>query len=494
MKTTIFTKILQILFFISTFLILLGLGWYTELAVWSDYGRFYEILNFLFFCALLAAIIVHFLFQISINNLVRKSLAALLVGSLVFLSGAQIYRTNFVGINHVLELSVYGFRETFVGHIILNVKSLLESENPQERIVSVESHVQTEAKLANDFDHEILVKFGTQPVFTASNIDRNGPKITSLTSIDPTLSLRPFAFSNANTFVAYTESKTESGLAANTEQLILFKRDKPDNNFHIAWKISTTAIPHHWGDIYNGEIYIPGKRNSLNTDTFRRKFQLSSYSHCENTEYFVDTIEVFSLKDGTHIRTIEILPLLAKYPHESFARFLNICDDPTHLNDVQVLTSEQVERGWFPNGSQGDLLISMREINSLALIDKTGKELKWVSSKFEMQHSPRITSRGTILVFDNRASNSEYGSSRITELDISDNKIIGIWEGANNSTFQSMEGGRLQLFGDKLFIQESDAGNVFELVCSENRISMECKPRLIFHAPYKNMYIGEILR
>ena len=111
-----------------------------------------------------------------------------------------------------------------------------------------------------------------------------------------------------------------------------------------------------------------------------------------------------------------------------------------------------------------------------------------------MQHSPRITSRGTILVFDNRASNSEYGSSRITELDISDNKIIGIWEGTKKATFQSMEGGRLQLLGDRIFVQESDAGNIFELVCPEDRISMECKHRLIFHAPYKNMYIGEILR
>ena len=57
-----------------------------------------------------------------------------------------------------------------------------------------------------------------------------------------------------------------------------------------------------------------------------------------------------------------------------------------------------------------------------------------------------------------------------------------------------MEGGRLQLLGDRIFVQESDAGNIFELVCPEDRISMECKHRLIFHAPYKNMYIGEILR
>ena len=416
------------------------------------------------------------------------------MGSLVFLSGAQIYRTNFVGINHVLELSVYGFRETFVGHVMLYVKKLLESEEPPERIVSVESHVETEAKLISDFDHEILAKFGSQPVFTASNLDRNGPKITSLAEIDPTLSLRPFAFLNANTFVAYTESKTDAGLAASTEQLILFQRDEPDNDFHIVWKTSINVIPHHWGDIYDGEIYVPGKRDILSSDTFRHEFQLSSYSQCENTEYFVDTIEVFSLKDGTHIRTIEILPTLAKYPDESFARFLNVCEDPTHLNDIQVLTSEQVEHGWFPNGSPGDLLISMREINSLALLDRTGKKLKWVSSKFIMQHSPRITNRGTILVFDNRASNSEYGSSRITELDISDNKIIGIWEGTKKATFQSMEGGRLQLLGDRIFVQESDAGNIFELVCPDDRISMECKHRLIFHAPYKNMYIGEILR
>ena len=96
-------------------------------------------------------------------------------------------------------------------------------------------------------------------------------------------------------------------------------------------------------------------------------------------------------------------------------------------------------------------------------------------------------------MFDNLASNDDYGTSRITELDIATKNILGIWEGTKNFHFQSKEAGRLQILNDKIFVQESDKGRLFELVCPERPLSPKCKKRMIVEAPYKNMYIAEVI-
>ena len=78
-------------------------------------------------------------------------------------------------------------------------------------------------------------------------------------------------------------------------------------------------------------------------------------------------------------------------------------------------------------------------------------------------------------------------------LDIATKKIIGIWEGTKFFHFQSKEAGRLQILNNKIFVQESDKGRLFELECPERPISPRCGPRIIVEASYKNMYIAEVI-
>ena len=52
----------------------------------------------------------------------------------------------------------------------------------------------------------------------------------------------------------------------------------------------------------------------------------------------------------------------------------------------------------------------------IALLDGITHDIKWyVQGKFSNQHSPRITKKGTLLVFDNYYENKR---SRIVEIDI----------------------------------------------------------------------------
>ena len=263
--------------------------------------------------------------------------------------------------------------------------------------------------------------------------------------------------------------------------------------YAILWETELDVPVHHWGDVFDGKVFIPGRQFVSLPNSVSISFDQSSYSQCETDWSFDETIEVFSLQDGTHLESIQILPILSQTPHGEFARFLNHCIDPIHLNDVQILTKELAKKSFFPKGNPGDMLISMRHINAVVLIDKDSHKIKWISTEFSAQHSPRITNYGTILVFDNFASNNDSGASRITEMDIVTKKILGIWEGTNTFHFQSEEAGRLQILDNKIFVQESDKGRLFELVCPERPLSPRCKKRMIVEAPYRNMYIAEVI-
>lgn len=87
--------------------------------------------------------------------------------------------------------------------------------------------------------------------------------------------------------------------------------------------------------------------------------------------------------------------------------------DIFHPNDVEVLRSEFEDR--FPGFSAGDLLISFRELNLVAVLDRQTKRMKWWShGPWRRQHDPDFTADGLISVFDN---NTSRGRSEVLNID-----------------------------------------------------------------------------
>jgi hypothetical protein len=374
---------------------------------------------------------------------------------------------------------------------VLSVKEIFGLTERRNRIVTATDQDETIVDFFHEFDKRILVKFPEHHAFIASNFPGEGATVHSLVQSDPNFLIRPFAFTDSKTILSFNEVLEEQG--QDKQSLSLSRLDDLGNEYIVQWEVDLETPIHHWGDVYDGKIYVPGRKFVSLPSEVSRRFDQSSYSQCEEFSSFNETIEVFSLNDGQHLKSIEVLSALSEFPHEEFARFLNDCEDPLHVNDVRILRPKHVQAGVFPNGTAGDMLISMKNINSIVLIDKDEQQLKWISSQFAEQHSPRITSYGTMLVFDNLGSNAEYGTSRITELDIRTKKIVGIWEGTKEFPFESNQMGRLQILDNRIFISESDGGRLIELTCEQQPISHKCSRRIIFDAPYIDMYIAEIL-
>ena len=135
----------------------------------------------------------------------------------------------------------------------------------------------------------------------------------------------------------------------------------------------------------------------------------------------------------------------------------------------------------------GDFLVSFRHLDMIALVDKVNYNIKWyVQGKFKYQHSPRITKNGTVLVFDNYYKSDR---SRIVEIDISSREILGYFSNRNFKFFSNTRG-RIQLFDDKIFIQSSDQGEIFEIICENTKYLSDekCKSKFMYSAIFSSFY------
>ena len=99
--------------------------------------------------------------------------------------------------------------------------------------------------------------------------------------------------------------------------------------------------------------------------------------------------------------------------------------DPTHVNDVEIVTPELAAR--IDGVSAGDLLVSLRQMHMLVILDRNTGAVKWrFAGPWIRQHDPDITPAGNIVVFNN--GNMELSlrrppGSNLMELDPASGKV-----------------------------------------------------------------------
>ena len=141
-------------------------------------------------------------------------------------------------------------------------------------------------------------------------------------------------------------------------------------------------------------------------------------------------------------------------------------DNITHMNDVEIFeNSDTVDADIFENG---DIMVSMRNLNLIVVIDPDTETIRWSrTGPYLRQHDPDFLPDGSILVFDNRMDNTNgavFGGSRIIAMDPAAQDVRVRYEGNGDDRFYTDIMGKHQRLPNRnVLITESQAGRAFEV-------------------------------
>ena len=173
--------------------------------------------------------------------------------------------------------------------------------------------------------------------------------------------------------------------------------------------------------------------------------------------------------DGKILNEISILDLLKQNDLQGLLYMSSldnwsteVSGDVLHLNDVESFPSYMKE-GIFDSG---DIMISLRNINTIVIFSEKTKKVKYVSTGgFVRQHDPDFIDGNTISLFDNNnITPNDQGKSRILKKSFIDNSFSIYYQGNEDFPFYSDILGKHQwLQNGNLLITEGSKGRAFEI-------------------------------
>ncbi len=445
-------NILKFWFIISAVIILCFSSWsinYINEKI-SIYGNFLKVTVYLHY------ILISFFIFVSLKT--RNKLILLFLFSYLF--GDFLYNLNYANINGKI---IYQLKNnTFILTSINKSKELLTSNKEIKKIKK------SSFELNPDFDGKIIVRKDDFPnTYIVSN-DFKEKIIPVFKNVKNNQKILPVYLKkiedNYSEFLYY-DLNTLSKVALDKNYKILDKIWIYENNVYF----------HHWGDTFEGKIFLPGTLTKSFPDEVQKFYKNSNLSKCKDQSFYFDTIEILDDKTGKYLSRINLLEKLHVIKEVFNEDFRVACKDPLHLNDVIILKSENQAK-YFPNGKVGDLLVSLATINAIVLLDKENYKVKWYFLEdMRVQHSPRVSEDGVIYVFDNQGGSPVHGTTRIISIDINTKKVIGVYEAKENNFFENVRGGRLQLINESLYVNAMTDSELFKIECDEIRSLQNCK-------------------
>ena len=241
--------------------------------------------------------------------------------------------------------------------------------------------------------------------------------------------------------------------------LLVIVRDKSllrlDKNSKIVWEYPSRAHHGLWLDDESGEIWL-----------LTREARAAPTIHPEYP-VLADTITVLS-SEGELIRTIDLLEPLQNSPWSGLLQsvahrteFGQTDDSPEldimHTNHVEVIQNQV--SGLPSEFRPGNLLVSIRNINSIAVVDLEKSQVVWLwgPNNVTMQHHSVLLDTGRIMLFDNGVD-----QSRVLELDPATLEITWLY-GPVKDFFSRTRGSNQRLANGNTLVTESNEGRVFEI-------------------------------
>jgi len=323
--------------------------------------------------------------------------------------------------------------------------------------------------ILNKIDHELILTIDGHP--NAYTI-KNG-KIEILYSLQNSKSF----FNRQKSPFFFDKNKDDLIVSTQNDDLFIINKNNDVKKIDL--------FAHHWHflDRVNNEILILTYANPelkkykhLFNDNFLKTCEYTNSSFKERVR--LDTLTILDSNNYQIKNVINIFEIVIKHPYLS--KLIRHCADLFHMNSVYVLKKEDTRK--IKSSNEGDLLISLRELEAVILLDRSTFEVKFYLSKlFDEQHWSIINSNGNIVLFDNKGAYN-HGQSRILEFDPNSKQLIGSFAGTRKHAFHSETRGQvIDLGNNEYLINSSLEKKIYHLKCI-NQIDHNCKFSIILEA------------
>jgi hypothetical protein len=234
---------------------------------------------------------------------------------------------------------------------------------------------------------------------------------------------------------------------------------KLDRGGRILWKRFDRS--HHWPAIdARGRIYAPYARQ---VKDLRHAGGSAVGLLCKSGEASVDAIRVIDA-DGTPLREIGVLEAFLRSGYGGLFYGLRDGCDPTHLNSIALVPPSAASA--LPEAAPGDLLVSLRETNTVALLNAADGRVKYmVAGRTAAQHSPQFLPDGSVLVFDNLGGERSRGGSRVVRLDLVKGTAETVFPRSDDFPVRSETAGHISVSEDgaRALISITHQGRIVEI-------------------------------
>jgi hypothetical protein len=164
--------------------------------------------------------------------------------------------------------------------------------------------------------------------------------------------------------------------------------------------------------------------------------------------------------DGTVRRRLSLLRAFLDSPFRELLEPIKHSGDIFHSNTVEWLDGRYADLSDLFR--RGNLLVSLREVDIVAIIDPLGGVVEWAArGPWDAQHQPTLLDDGTLLIFDNQGND---GFSRVLEFDPVSAETKWQYPPMGSQLLASPEAGSCQrLIGGTTLITESERGRAIEV-------------------------------
>jgi hypothetical protein len=236
---------------------------------------------------------------------------------------------------------------------------------------------------------------------------------------------------------------------------------KMDKDSRPIWKY--LAHTHHDFEIDDaGNIYVLTHEISM-ADLPVPKEELPAFKEQLKKPRIDDFIVKLS-PDGHELSKVWLTGAFARSPFHRRLRLVPYNDngDYLHANSIRVLANAVPG---IPQSRRGQLLVSLRDVSTVALLDLEGPRIVWaLSGPWVRQHDAQFLPNGTLLLFDNEGDPNGGRGSRALEVNPATSKVTWSYGGREGEPLDSeARGSQNRLANGNTLIVESWGGRLVEV-------------------------------